>query len=121
DAHHEFFRGENCEQERHERSCGSGGQTGDVLERERDWSHFAYKGIAVAEIRERLDISSSQKLVGSDGIAEDPFLFEALYIALSEQTIVSQSLSSRSGHLGSEHQEWTENGKHEKDDKAADL
>jgi hypothetical protein len=57
DAQDEFFRGENREQERQERSRRGGGQTGDVLESERDWTHLAHHGIAVAKISERLDIA----------------------------------------------------------------
>ena len=52
DAHDEFFRGENREQERQQGRRGCSGQTGDVRESEWDQTHLAHEGIAVAEISE---------------------------------------------------------------------
>jgi hypothetical protein len=65
DAKDQLLQRKNREQERQERSCGGGGQTGDILESEGDRTHFAHKGIAVAEIGERLNIGSSEKFVGT--------------------------------------------------------
>jgi hypothetical protein len=121
DAKDEFLRGKNREQERQERSCGGGGQTRDVLESEGDRTHLAHEGIAIAKICERLDIGSSEKFLARRGVAEDPFLFEVFYIALSEQAVIGQSFSFCTSHLGSKHQEWTENGQDEKGYKATDL
>jgi hypothetical protein len=84
DAHDEFFRGENREEERQEGSCGGGGQTSDVLESEGDRTHVADHGVAIAEIGERLNIASSEEFLGSNGVSEDPFLFEALDVALND-------------------------------------
>src|SRR5271167_361865 len=120
DAHNEFFRGENREQERHEGSRRSGGQTGDVLESEGNRTHFADNVVAIAEIGERLNIGSSEEFLGRAGIA-DPFLFEAFDVALSEQAVLGQSLSFCASHSGSKHQERAEKDKHEKGHKAAGL
>jgi hypothetical protein len=118
---HHYAASRNREQERQGRSCGGRGQTGDVLESQGDRTHLAHEGIAVAEIGERLDLGSSEKFVGRGGIAEDPFLFDAFDVALSQQAVIGQSFSLCASHLRSEHQEWTENGQTKKATKAANL
>src|ERR1700741_1799008 len=64
DAHDEFFRGENREQERQERLGGGGRETRDVLDSEWDRPHLAYDRRAVVTISERLDISRAEPCVG---------------------------------------------------------
>src|SRR5271165_2255142 len=113
DAHDEFFWGENREQERQEGGRGGGGQTGDVLESEGNRTHFADNVIAIAEIGERLDVGSPEEFLGRGGIAY-PFLLKALNVALSELAVLRQSISLGASHLGSKHQERTEEHQHEK-------
>src|SRR5271165_1747000 len=120
DARDEFFRGENREQERREGSRGGGGQTGDVLESEGNRTHFADNVIAIAEIGERLDIGTPEDFLGRGGIA-DPFLLEALDVALSQQAVLGQSIPLCASHPGSKHQERAEEDQHEKGHKAASL
>src|SRR5246500_418793 len=83
DAHDEFLRGENREQERQERRGGGSRETRDVLDSEWDRPHLAYDRIAVAKISERLNIARSEQFLGRRRIAQHPFLFEALDVALS--------------------------------------
>jgi len=121
DAHDEFLRRENGEQERQERSRSGGGQTGDVVKPEGYETHLAYQGITIAKISERQDIGSAEEFVGRDSIAEDPFLFKALDVALTDKSVVGQPLPFCASHLGSKHREWTENGQDEKKYKATYL
>jgi hypothetical protein len=66
-----------------------------------------------------MNIGSSERFLTRGGIAEHPFLFEALDVALREQDVVGQSLSFWALHLGGKHQERTENGQLKKGYKAA--
>src|SRR6201987_4274149 len=98
DAHDEFLRRENREQERQERRGGGGRETRDVLDSEWDRPHLAYDRIAVAKISERLNIARSEQFLGRSSIAQHPFLFEGLDVALSKQAVFGQSLSFCASH-----------------------
>src|ERR1700741_4992363 len=121
DPHDEFFRGENREQERQERRGGGGRETRDVLDSEWERPHLAYDRIAIVKISERLDIARSEPFLGRSRIAQHPFLFEALDVALSKQAIIGQSLSFCASHPRCKHHERTANGEDEEGYKAPNL
>lgn len=86
-AHDEFFRRPDRQQERHHRRCRGNGEPGDVLQPEGNGTHLAHKTVAVAEISERLNISSPKQSLRSGWIVHCPLLIEIFDISLGEQAI----------------------------------
>src|SRR5215469_4288464 len=121
DAHHQFFRGENREQEWKQGYCGDHGQTCNFVNPEWQRLHLAHDFKAVAQIGERLNVRTAQELLGSLRFARDPSSFEVVDIALRQQTVIGQSFSFRSRHLWGKHQKRAKNCANEENDKADDL
>lgn len=121
DEHDEVFRRENGQQKGQQGCSGGGGKAAYIVQSERYRTHLSHQSVAIAKIGERLDIARSEEFPGRNLAEEDPLLFEALDVALSEETIVGQALSSCMSQAGCKHQQWAENRQHEEDNGADDL
>src|SRR5262249_51174269 len=69
---------------------------------------------------ERLNVSRAEQLVGRK-CSMSQFLIETFDVALREQAVIRQSLSSHTRHSGSEHKQRRENSDNEENDKTANL
>src|SRR5262249_10931152 len=121
ETHYEFFRCQDREQERDEGCCSRGSETRDVFEPERDRTHVAHHGIAVPQVRERLNVAGPKQFFVRGETTKNPFLFEAVDVSLSDKAVVGQTFSFCSGQRRRKHQERSENDNNKKGDKSGDL